>query len=241
MNNARVAGLGERTPLAAIFRFRFRTKGFLEMRRRFVLAIATLMAIGSVYAAQLGTTTDVFKVWCDKGKWYGRNVSQQDITAYVIHVGGGDLHVTTTLITVAPGEMEYQPISPGQVVEVRVKPSPMVDIPAVILANGVVIGSAKTVEGLDVVEEIFKYRAEEHNEYVRLAALLHQSDPGRAMSDFRAELNRPLSGVSSEQATGIGRARTHMQGFGDSDYTVVLQEVEKCAAFTAKSSTRRAQ
>lgn len=228
------------------------------MRRFNLLAIGATVGIGSIWAQipgavkAPGQTASVFKVWHDYGndKWYGQNLVEQEITGYVIHVGGGDLHVSQSAMNVAPAELEYHPIHYKQVVDLPVRPMTLtVDIPAVILANGTVVGVAKTVEGLDVVDEMFQYRTEEHNEYLRLAALLRESEPGRAIEGLRSELAKPLSKdtLSSEQITGIGRAHAHMLAILSSTtstsdlYAALRQEVEKRTTLTERFSSRRGQ
>ncbi len=214
--------------------------------RRKVFFVMLLSAVATLLQAQ-GETASVFKVWHEANdKWLGQNIGAKSITAIVIQYGSGELHVSKTLITVAPDELENHPVLPKQIIEIPVKPVAFLAVPAVILADGTVIGAARTVEGVDVVEEIFKYRQAERDGYQRLATILRQSGHQQAIAELLAVINAPTTMMSDEQTTGMSRVQSHMKGFlsslnSEDRYTLLCDEVHAQLARTTLISTRRAQ
>jgi len=96
------------------------------------------------------------------GKWTAHNVSTKPISVYFVHYNADAMRAG---INVAPWLREGwgqddAPIAPGATVNVLAKPEVFaVHVVAIIFGDGTVAGEARTVDGLDLVELIFRRRA----------------------------------------------------------------------------------
>lgn len=155
------------------------------------------------------TPSDVFGVHQSNGKWYGKNIGTQPIMAYVVHTGGWEMHVDPpNFINTAPSILDSFAIEPGKTIEIHIKPTDQLEIPAVILADGTVLGSAVTKEGMDVVKYIFDEWRAEATELRHWAAVAAQRP-----AQFQDELERtpkldPAKDTTwGAEYTGISGAR----------------------------------
>src|SRR5579871_6747236 len=185
-------------------------------------------------------TAKLFPLKHSADGWSARNATRKVITAYVIQTEDGPLHLHQTQINVVPAEVQNQPIPPGATVSIPLKPDiDVVHVPALIFEDGTVVGSAVTVEGLDVVAEIFRYREEEYKALQHLANLLADMDHARAIANLRTELRKPLTPqttANDEELTGRYRAYSRVRYLvdaPDSDelYANIKKEVELRLAF----------
>jgi hypothetical protein len=182
------------------------------MNRLLLLVLAALPVLAQPAAMQ---TSELLPAELKDGKWYVTNHAKQAVTAYVTHVGGGDLHFRNDLINCGPTLLENQPLAPGATAEVPLKPGfTQLDIPAIIYADGSVVGAARTAEGLDIVSLIFRWREEEARQLAHFQRVFRSG----GLSALRAELRRPDPKDAVEYngwvaAKGFVEARIDQQTF----------------------------
>ena len=207
------------------------------------------VAVGVGAFAQV--SSDIVKITHSGDKWYLQNLTKKVITAYVSHVGDEPLQVNLKLINCGPHELEWHPLQPGATDEITLKPGfEHVDIPAVIFEDGSVVGSAKTVEGRDVVDYIFGVRRAGAAEYARWLKIIEQSSHQQALADFRKEVGTPpvvdnLDDVTHTAVLGVTNDITgHLseldhQDSEESAYTYLHAFLVGRVAFANKLALRR--
>jgi hypothetical protein len=212
----------------------------------------TMMTAGVLAATMLAAqvSPDLVKVSREGDKWYIRNLSKQAITGYVFHTGYDALRFSATEINFAPAEREWHPIEPGETAEIPVKPGfTAVDIPAVIFADGSVIGTAQSARGVDAVATIFEQRNGEAQEFLRWLQILDRSDHPQALADLRHEAQLPIklpTGPSDSGRRGAAIMVTSLLGGIDPRltdeqvYQQLISKVKEFVTWTQRSRIRRA-
>lgn len=223
------------------------------MRLPYVLLVSILTPLTFAQVS-----SDLVKVTHSGDDWFLTNLTKKAITGYVIHTGHEPLQFNLKLINCAPGEWENKPIPPGVKTQIMVKPGfDNVDLPAVIFEDGSVAGSAKTIEGMDIVEEMFSLRRAEARESQRWVDLVSLPDHVQALDAYREAVTQarvarqehpPGSLAESGQANAADEAAGQMEQVSLLNpnaspsllHTELLKRLQARAKFYARSS-RRAQ
>jgi hypothetical protein len=102
-------------------------------------------------------------------------------------------------------DLKYEPIEPGIYVDLVIKPVPEVEVVALAFADGWVLGSAITREGVNVMADIiFGYRIAELKEFKRWQSLLLSQKVAGCYpsSDYRHTHKYPTGGEVRNAVAG---------------------------------------
>jgi hypothetical protein len=217
------------------------------MATRFSLVFCAVIVFTIAANSQTADPGMLLKLSRVDGEWWGENTGSQTITASVLRFGTN--LPLRPYIDIGP-DFGTVPILPHTKVKMAVKPVENLEVRAVILDDGSVIGSGFVVDGYDFVDNIFEMRRVYAKELQLWTTKLHQEGIEKFQADV-AESSKSWEQPHDLASSAINHARSDVKAMlswlqiGETDPVKqsdsMMARFDKRTGEAVRSAARRAQ